>query len=62
MLADNPGERPREAAGKRVRVILRNGYDTAKREPGGWPADGRGGCNWSPDLGAWAIDKWEIVK
>lgn len=50
----NLGEMPPEAAGKRVRVILRN----SKAEPQyanetrpdlapGWAADGRHGCRWS---------------
>ena len=61
MLRRNEGQCPAEAAGKRVRVVLANGYDSAKREPGGWAADGRAGCNWSLRLGAWAIEEWELL-
>jgi hypothetical protein len=60
-LKPSPGRCPDEARGKRVRVVLRNGYDTAKSERNGWPADGRGACNWSRDLGPWTIESWEIV-
>ena len=39
----NPGHLPDDAAGKRVRVTLRNG----SRPTGDWAADGRGACRWS---------------
>lgn len=49
----NPGECPPEAAGKRVRVILRHSKaepryanETRSDVPGGWSADGKGGCRW----------------
>lgn len=60
-LRANSGACPREAAGRRVRVILRGGYDTAKAEPGGWPADGRAGCDWALDRGNASIAQWELI-
>jgi hypothetical protein len=36
----NPGYRPAEAEGRRVRVILNNGQQHD------WPADGSHGCTW----------------
>lgn len=60
-LAPNPGHLPDSAKGKRVRVVLRNTYDTAKREPRGWPADGAGGCDWRLTGSNWDIMQWEVI-
>lgn len=60
-LAPNPGHLPDPAKGKRVRVVLRNGYDTAKRESRGWPADGSGGCDWRLTGSNWDIMQWEVI-
>ena len=45
---------PKEAEGKRVAVILRNGHEpdihangVASVHPHGWAADDKGGCRWS---------------
>ena len=62
MLRPNPGRCPPEAEGKRVRVILRNGFDTAKPEPGGWAADGKNGCRWTKNVDQFDIAKWELIK
>jgi hypothetical protein len=47
----NPGQRPREAKGKRVRVLLLHGravtYDDNPMSPPGWAADT---CRWGLDL------------
>jgi hypothetical protein len=59
-LVRNPGYLPddcvefdaqRQDTGKvfRVRVVTFGGYDTAGREPKGWPASGRGACKWRID-------------
>jgi hypothetical protein len=55
-LAPNSGRCPPEAeildengnvtSYRRVRVVLFNGHDTARKEPSGWPAGGKGACNW----------------
>jgi hypothetical protein len=60
---DNRGRMPREAAGKRVQVRLRNGFCP----PASWPADGRDGCNWAftPEgkpSRDFDIMAWEIVE
>lgn len=52
----NRGFMPKEAAGKRVAVKLRNGSISGDKpvtpySPAGWPADGRGGCRWSHTKG-----------
>ncbi|WJY18681.1 hypothetical protein QQS45_00050 [Alteriqipengyuania flavescens] len=61
-LRPNPGHCPRAAQGKRVRVVLTNGFDTARTAPQGWPADGRWGVNWQlPANDPWAIAQWEIA-
>ena len=39
----NEGHMPGEAAGKRVRVKLRNGRVPAES----WPADGKSACSWA---------------
>lgn len=59
----NTGRRPREAQGKRVRVILVNGYDNAneKGPTPGWAADS---CNWQRTKGKSAmfdIDQYEVL-
>lgn len=50
---DNPGHCPREAKGKRVRVLLNHGeearYDDNPMSPPGWAADGKGGSKWDLD-------------
>lgn len=60
-LQPNLGECPPHAKGKRVRVVLENGYDTAPREPGGWPADGREGCDWRLRNHPFAIKEFEVI-
>lgn len=61
-LRPNPGHCPPEAEGKRVRVVLNNGYDTASDRPTGWPADGRDGCSWRrSSRDPWAIREWEPI-
>lgn len=54
----NPGHLPPEAAGKRVRVRLRNGVVT---KPEGWAADGRGECRWSLTGHDFDIVAYEVV-
>lgn len=53
----NPGHCPREAKGKRVRVILANGREVA----GSWPADGSGGCRWSITGFDFDIAEYEVA-
>ncbi len=53
----NPGKCPREAAGKRVRVELKNG----RRPAESWAADGKFACNWALDGHPYSIAKWEIA-
>jgi hypothetical protein len=57
----NPGHFPDETSGKRVRVRLRNGYDTAAREPAGWAADGKGGCNWKLQGHPFDIVSYQVI-
>lgn len=54
----NPGHCPAEAAGKRVRVIMRDG-STSK---GDWAADGRSGCRWSLTGCRFDIKEYEVVS
>lgn len=72
-LAPNPGHCPPECeildedgnviGHRRVRVVCFGGYDTKTKEPAGWPAGGRGGCNWR--IGKrphpYEIREWEII-
>ena len=60
-LRANTGTCPREAAGRRIRAVLKNGYDTALREPGGWAADGRAAADWSLRAGGWSIAFWGLI-
>lgn len=58
----NPGHRPAEAAGKRVRVWLAHGgvgatYDDAPAA--GWAADE---CNWSTRGWAFDIAFYEVIR
>jgi hypothetical protein len=64
----NPGKCPKAAEGKRVRVILRHSmeeppYSDANTQavPGGWAADGRGGCRWSIINSPWDILFYRIM-
>ncbi|HEX8553986.1 MAG TPA: hypothetical protein VF695_04700 [Sphingomonas sp.] len=54
----NPGYCPPEAIGKRVAVRLING--TSVPAPG-WPADGKGGCNWRRTGQPFEIDRFEVL-
>lgn len=58
-LRPNPGRCPREAAGKRVRVVLADGWDSKDREPDGWQANT---TNWSRELGPHSVEQWEIAS
>ncbi|MBB4859673.1 hypothetical protein HNO88_003002 [Novosphingobium chloroacetimidivorans] len=62
-LQPNPGKCPAEAAGRRVRVVLFNGTDTARTEPGGWAADGKSGCTWRIHRPPHPFDikLWELI-
>lgn len=54
---DNPGYQPKEARGKRVRVVLAKDLEEMREpiyddhfnpmSPPGWAADGKGGCRWT---------------
>lgn len=68
----NPGHIPKGAAGKRVRVILRNPHGQGPYEPAyadantqavptGWAADERGGCRWSLTGHAFDIVGYRIL-
>lgn len=63
----NPGRLPDEADGTdegktfRVHVRLRNGYCTKEKEQLGWPASGRGACNWRLTGSPFDILEWEII-
>jgi hypothetical protein len=54
----NNGHQPATSHGKRVHVILRNGYDTRVKEPAGWAADG---MRWWHVPGPFDVMQWEIV-
>lgn len=58
-LRPNSGSQPHDTRGKRVHVVLADGYDTRKREPQGWAADT---TNWSRALGPHSVTEWEIVS
>jgi len=53
----NPGHCPREAQGKRIRVILANG----RHAKGDWAADGKTGCRWTKTGSAFDIAEYEVV-
>lgn len=53
----NPGHCPREAAGKRVRVVLRNGMRPAES----WAADGKTGCRWTLEGHPFDIAEYEVI-
>lgn len=57
-LRPNPGNQPPSTRGKRVRVVLADGWDSAKHEPAGWAADT---TNWSRSLGENAVMEWELI-
>jgi hypothetical protein len=59
----NEGYCPREADGQRIHATLFNGIDTRDASPQGWPADGRGACNWriSRPPHPYDIKDWEIA-
>lgn len=57
----NEGFCPPEAAGRRVHVILRNGYDSRKKEPAGWEAVGRGGCRWTLTGDPFDIAEYQVI-
>ena len=55
----NTGTMPREAKGKRIRGVLRNGYRFGFNEVASWPADT---TRWSIDPPhPFDIVEWEIV-
>jgi hypothetical protein len=54
----NPGYLPSEAIGKRVAVRLANGIPVP---PPGWPADGKGGCNWRLNGHPFNIAEFEVI-
>jgi hypothetical protein len=63
---DSPGHMPKEAAGKRVAVILRNGMICGEKpispsSPAGWPADGWGACIWKIDGHPFDILRYRIL-
>ncbi len=60
-LKPNSGRCPRGVTGKRIRAVLHSGYDTAAKEPAGWPADGKGACNWHLGGSNWDILEWELI-
>lgn len=53
----NLGRRPESAAGKRVKVMLRNGMHPAES----WAADGRAGCTWALRGHPFDITHFQIV-
>ena len=53
----NYGICPGEAAGKRVKVRLRNGMKPSES----WPADGRYGCRWTLTDHPFDITHWELA-
>lgn len=63
------GRCPPSAVGKRVRVILRCRfpeepvYSDANTQavPGGWAADGRGGCRWTLTDSLWDIVAYRVM-
>lgn len=62
----NPGHCPPEAAGKRVRGVLRNGHrfgfePVSPDAKAGWPATGRGECRWSLTDDPFDIAEWELL-
>jgi hypothetical protein len=64
----NTGEMPPEAAGKRVRVILRHSREepqyaneTRSDLPPGWAADGKGGCRWTLKRAPFDIVAYRIL-
>jgi len=59
----NPGHCPEEAQGKRVRVRLADGSIAADvpGAPRGWPADGRGGCDWRRRGFPFDIAEYEVI-
>lgn len=61
-LQPNLGHCPEAARGHRVRVILRNGSDTANTDPNGWPADGNRGVRWTLTGGPFDIMEWELLQ
>lgn len=56
----NPGRCPPEAAGRRVRVVLRNGTGFAAPASGS-PGRGCPPLDWTLDLGGFAVAEWEIA-
>jgi len=65
-MANTLGRCPSEAAGKRVRVRLRNGTlhgaEPASAEAkAGWPADGKGACDWALTGNPFDIIEWELA-
>lgn len=59
----NPGYLPKDAKGKRVRVVLMNGRqpaDVSPAMPPGWAADEKSGCRWTKTGDEWDI-AWYIV-
>jgi hypothetical protein len=64
-MTPNPGYCPAESEGKRVRVWLGNGRpgatDDNPMSPPGWPADGRGGCDWRLASHPFAIAFYEVI-
>lgn len=57
----NPGYCPAEAQGKRVHVVLRNGYDTRGKEPAGWAATDKGACRWTLTGHPFDIEEFEVI-
>lgn len=53
----NEGRLPPEAAGKRIRVKLRNG----RVPPETWAADGRDACRWTLRDDSHDIIEWSIA-
>jgi len=57
MFRPNPGHCPRDAQGKRIRVILANG----RPAKGDWAADGKTGCRWTKTGSPFDIAEYEVV-
>lgn len=56
----NDGRFPRAAKGKRVRVRLFDGYDSASQSPGGWAADTTQWGISDPPKG-YEVQEWELL-
>lgn len=64
---ENHGTMPADAAGKRIRGVLRNGMrfgfePIANAVPDGWAADGKLGCRWTLTGHPFDIAEFEVIR